>query len=118
MTHSTTQGALTLFDSLDTIDTDFMIGAWRGEGYNTGHSFDGLLESYHWHGKIFEDSENVHPLVFSSPSGRKRFVNPGGFIVGSIFGMVENLPSLKSKPVGNFFQYIMPLFSSQSPVQD
>ncbi len=65
------QRALELFDSLEPVDIDFMIGTWRGEGYPTGHAQDGLLEAYQWYGKVFESSEDVHPLLFSDSRGEK-----------------------------------------------
>jgi hypothetical protein len=41
------EDALALFDSLEPVDIDFLIGRWQGEGYPTGHPQDGLLEAYH-----------------------------------------------------------------------
>ena len=37
------QRALELFDSLEPVDIEFMIGRWQGDGYRTGHPLDGLL---------------------------------------------------------------------------
>jgi hypothetical protein len=68
---ATTAEALELFDSLEPVDVDFMIGRWQGEGFHTGHPMDGLLEAYHWYGKRFESPEDVHPLVFSTSGGIK-----------------------------------------------
>ena len=50
---ATTEDAIELFDSLEPVDVDFMIGDWKGEGFHTNHPMDGLLEAYHWHGKRF-----------------------------------------------------------------
>jgi len=62
---TTTQEALQLYDSLDPVNCNFMLGQWRGAGLNTDHPMDGLLELSNWYGKEFVDSENVHPLLFS-----------------------------------------------------
>ncbi|MBD3669272.1 MAG: GXWXG domain-containing protein, partial [Gammaproteobacteria bacterium] len=72
----TTEETLQLFDSLEPVDIDFMIGKWRGEGFPTNHRLDGILEAYHWHGKQFLDPENVHPLVFSTLFNKQVYVNP------------------------------------------
>ena len=61
---STYEEALQLFDELETVTVDFMIGKWKGEEIFTGHPMDGLLASTGWYGKIFESAEKVHPLVF------------------------------------------------------
>ncbi|MDP2582263.1 DUF4334 domain-containing protein [Shimia thalassica] len=72
----TTQEALDFFDSLEVVPAEMMIGHWRGEGVDTDHPMDGLLEASSWHGKVFEDADNVFPLVHRSLFGRKFFVNP------------------------------------------
>ncbi len=105
-----TNEAHAFFDSLDPVSIDFMIGGWRGSGYETGHPLDGLLEAYHWHGKRFESSEDVHPLVFNTMSGGFRCVNPGP--MGASFGLLESMPSLKSNTMGKIFQFLMPLFGT------
>ncbi len=66
-----------LFDRLDTVDTDFMIGEWWGREVATGHPIDGALELTRWHGKSFIDEDNVHPLVHLDGQGRKFFADPG-----------------------------------------
>ena len=38
--------ALALFDSLPAVEVDFMLGAWKGAGFPTGHPLDGVLERY------------------------------------------------------------------------
>ena len=63
---ATTDGALKLFDELDTVGLDFMMGRWKGSGFDTNHPLDGLLETIGWYGKEFIDSNNVHPLLFSN----------------------------------------------------
>ncbi len=102
--------ALELFDSLEPVDIDFMIGMWRGEGYPTDHPLDGLLEVFHWFGKRFESSEDVHPLLFSNRRGKLIRVNPG-FMKPS-FALAEHMSKFKSKSAGNIFQLLLPLFST------
>lgn len=73
---SSQQEALDVFDALDTVSLDFMIGCWRGFGLKTGHPMDGLLELSGWYGKEFIDSETVHPLLFSMGENRTFKVSP------------------------------------------
>jgi hypothetical protein len=102
--------ALELFDSLEPVDIQFMIGRWQGEGYPTDHPLDGLLETFHWYGKEFESGEDVHPLLFSNRSGNLIRINPG--FMKPAFTLVEHMSKLKSKTAGKLFQLLMPIFST------
>jgi hypothetical protein len=62
--NTTTTEAITLFDHLEPVNLDFMLGRWQGSGLNTGHPMDGLLEVANWYGKEFVTPERVHPLLF------------------------------------------------------
>ncbi|MEM9809292.1 MAG: DUF4334 domain-containing protein [Cyanobacteria bacterium P01_D01_bin.56] len=62
---TTTVEALALFDDLDTVTLDFIMGRWKGSGFRTNHRIDGLLETIGWYGKDFIDPDCVHPLLFS-----------------------------------------------------
>jgi hypothetical protein len=103
---ATTAEALELFDSLEPVDVDFMIGRWQGEGFHTGHPMDGLLETYHWYGKRFESPEDVHPLVFSTSGGGVASVNPASL------GLIDRIPMPRSAVAGFLFQVAMPLFTT------
>ncbi|WP_017614941.1 DUF4334 domain-containing protein [Nocardiopsis salina] len=61
--------ALELFDALPPVPVAEMLGAWKGSGLSTGHDWDGLLETFGWHGKVFAGSEAAHPLVFEDGKG-------------------------------------------------
>ncbi|MEM9092376.1 MAG: DUF4334 domain-containing protein [Cyanobacteria bacterium P01_F01_bin.53] len=65
---TTTDKALALFDELDAVNLDFMMGRWRGSGFRTHHRMDGLLETIGWYGKEFVSPDCVHPLLFSDRS--------------------------------------------------
>jgi hypothetical protein len=103
---TTREQALELFDSLEPVDIDFMIGRWRGEGYHTGHPNDGQLEAFHWYGKLFESSEDVHPLLFLNRHGDIVSIDPGA--MGS--GGEQRLPV--SKTTVRIFQLLMPLLTT------
>lgn len=59
-----TEDALKIFDALEPVTLDFMIGRWKGYEIATGHPMDGLLEASGWYGKWFITKEEVHPLLF------------------------------------------------------
>lgn len=103
---ATTQDALQLFDSLESVEIDFMIGHWKGEGFHTNHPMDGLLEAYRWYGKRFESPEDVHPLVFSTLRGGLASVNP------AFMGPALRVPMPKSAMMGRIFQIFMPLVTT------
>ncbi|MBM4056292.1 MAG: DUF4334 domain-containing protein [Planctomycetes bacterium] len=73
---ATTEEAMKLFDQLDVVGLDCMIGRWCGSGFHTNHPLDGLLEAFNWYGKEFIDAENVHPLLFVDNKGNVFSVNP------------------------------------------
>jgi hypothetical protein len=97
-TKTTTEKALQLFDSLETVNLDFMIGRWEGSGIDTDHPMDGFLEASNWYGKEFINPENVHPLLFLDPHGNIFKVAPKATLVNWVW----QLPLLKN-------QFLQPL---------
>lgn len=61
---ATTAEALALFDTLDVVSLDCMLGRWHGAGFPTQHRMDGILEAYGWYGKEFHSLNDVDPLLF------------------------------------------------------
>ncbi len=100
--------ALAIYDSLDPVGIDFMIGRWVGEGMPTGHPMDGLLEAYNWYGKEFVDADTVHPLLFTDAQGEIYKVNPG-LMPMQLAGRV---PGNKSWPARKAFQLMQPMIST------
>lgn len=68
--------ALAFYDSLPAVTVPQMLGAWRGGEIPTGNPMDGLLGRFGWHGKRFESSEDVHPLVMDREGGGRFSLNP------------------------------------------
>jgi GXWXG protein/uncharacterized protein DUF4334 len=108
---ATTNEALAIFDRLEAVDTGFMLGAWKGEGFATDHPLDGALEAYHWHGKRFESLEHVHPLVFRTLRGSRASVNPA-HLMPAIW-LLHHFPFLKSNAMGRIFQACIPLLATR-----
>jgi len=100
------QQAIDLFDSLESVDVDFMMGTWRGTGYPTGHPQDGLLEAYRWYGKAFESCEDVHPLLFTDRRGQIVKLNPGAMALGGAQS------GSATKFAVRLFQLVMPLLTT------
>lgn len=72
----TTEDAIAFFDSLEPAEVDMMIGDWKGEGVDTGHPMDGMLEATNWYGKRFNSANDVHPLIHRAPWGGTVSIDP------------------------------------------
>lgn len=90
---TTTENALHIFDGLEPVDPDFMIGCWKGSGFPTNHRLDGLLEATGWYGKTFVEADRVHPLLFRKADQKGVFALDPGFLPLSFL----NLPVPKNK---------------------
>lgn len=108
----TPEAALALFDSLPPLRPEEMLGHWRGESVASGHPLDGLLETYHWHGKAFRGPDDVDPLLFRRTDGTVvplRAVMPDP-------RWLERWPWLRRPAVGNGFQrWLLPLLVTRTP---
>ncbi|MDB9529276.1 DUF4334 domain-containing protein [Oscillatoria sp. CS-180] len=78
---TTVAEALALFDQLEPVDLDFMMGRWRGSELLTGHPMDGLLAATNWYGKEFVSPDCVHPLLFSGNNDQLFKVAPQAFLM-------------------------------------
>lgn len=72
----TLEQALALFDELPAVRAEDLKGRWKGSEVPTGNPLDGLLTASGWYGKQFDDTESVHPLLFSAPGGDVFAVDP------------------------------------------
>ena len=106
-----TAAALALFDRCAPVAIETLRGAWRGEGFPTGHPLDGLLEACHWQGKRFDSPEHVHPLVFRTAGGGTVCVRPIGARLG--IACVTAFPILKSGWAGRIVQRLLPLLGTR-----
>jgi len=89
---TTTERALQLFDALEPVSLDFMLGRWQGSGLQTNNPMDGLLEASNWYGKEFVDTENVYPLLFLDGQGKIFKVAPNP----TAMNWILKLPMLKN----------------------
>lgn len=115
MTHKnqymSTQDAIDYFDSLDVMAADDLVGFfWKGEGVDTDHAMDGMLEASNWWGKAFIGPNQVHPLVHRGLVKDRFYVNPGLLPLG----FLTRLPFRDA--LGPFlFPVISPLISTRKP---
>lgn len=71
---TTTENALYIYDALEPIPTDFLIGSrWKGSEFPTDHQMDGFLAISGWYGKWFIDPENAHPLLFYTANKKELY---------------------------------------------
>lgn len=61
----TTEEILPLYDQLEPVDIDFMIGTWKGGKFDAGKSPDPI----NWYGKRFNSANNAEPLLARKPDG-------------------------------------------------
>jgi hypothetical protein len=107
-----TEAALALFDRLAPVEPGELLGHWRGQSFSSGHPLDGVLETYHWHGKAFHSLERVDPLLFETTAGAVvplRAVMPDP-------RWLQSWPWLRSRAAGRLFQrLLLPLLRSGAP---
>jgi len=60
-----TDQILPIYDQLEGVDIDFMLGTWKGGKFDAGKSPDPI----NWYGKRFTSSEDVDPLLARKPDG-------------------------------------------------
>lgn len=71
-----THTACRLFDGLEAVGLEELLGTWKGRELRTGHPLDGVLKKLRWYGKAFHDAENVDPLLFELPGGEITAIDP------------------------------------------
>lgn len=110
---TTPEKALELFDTLEPIDLNFMVGRWQGSEISTGHPMGGLLKASGWYGKEFINAETVHPLLFLDGQGNVIKVAPNP----TAMDWMVKLPFVKSdfmKPLLGLTSSLMKTEASQA----
>jgi len=64
-----------LFDALDAVTCDEMLGEWDGGLVPTGHPGEQQLGALGWIGKAFRDRNDVDPIVCRNAAGQRE-ANP------------------------------------------
>ncbi|BAU64364.1 hypothetical protein STA3757_17360 [Stanieria sp. NIES-3757] len=106
---TTTEEALQLFDELETVDLDFMIGRWKGSGFHTNHPMDGLLETANWYGKEFINPEQVHPLLFLDSNNKIFKVDPNPILMN----LALRFPIPKNEAMKSVLTFMNPMMKTE-----
>jgi hypothetical protein len=106
---TTTEEAIALFDQLEPVSLDFMMGRWQGAGINTGHPMDGMLEVANWYGKEFVSADCVHPLLLLDGDRNLFKISPNP----QIMKFALRLPALKSESLKPAFTLLNSLFKTE-----
>ncbi|QDZ39777.1 DUF4334 domain-containing protein [Euhalothece natronophila Z-M001] len=106
---TTTEQALEIFDQLETINLEFMLGRWQGYGVHTNHPMDGLLETFNWYGKEFVDFDQVHPLLFLNRQNQPIKIDPNP----TLMNLSAKLNFPKESWLGTLFRWTLPLVKTE-----
>jgi hypothetical protein len=60
---------LGLFDQLEGVSVDSMLGTWRGGVFHYDHPFGQQLLKINWYGKRFRGADDVEPLLVRTEGG-------------------------------------------------
>ena len=106
---TSTDEALKLFDELDIVDLEFMMGRWKGSGFHTNHPMDGLLELGNWYGKEFVDPDCVHPLLFLDSNNKIIKVAPNP----TLMNLTLRFPVSKNQAMKPLFSIINSMLKTE-----
>jgi hypothetical protein len=59
----------TIYDQLDSVSCEEMLGQWRGMCFNTGHPGEKILGTIGWAGKEFRSVNDVSPIMCADKNG-------------------------------------------------
>jgi hypothetical protein len=105
---ATTEEAMRIFDELEPVTLELTTGRWKGFEIDTCHRMNGLLEPSGWYGKLFEDPEKVHPLLFYTKNRTALYsVNP------KLVPFNMKLP--QSKILGSLMNLLKPVLQTREP---
>ncbi|WP_409330736.1 DUF4334 domain-containing protein [Trujillonella humicola] len=105
-------GVLALFDTLQPVPPEALLGRWRGAELPTGSRLDGLLTLHRWWGKDVVDLETVHPLLFAGRRGVPRPVTPWPVPLG----LLRHAPGpARTRAARVAFRAVRPLLHARRP---
>ncbi|MFC6154650.1 DUF4334 domain-containing protein [Nocardioides yefusunii] len=58
-----------IWDALETVRPEEILGQWRGFAFDTGHRVHALLDGARWYGKRFDALDDVKPMVCRGEDG-------------------------------------------------
>ena len=88
-----------------------MLGPWHGQGVDTGHPMDGMLERANWIGKTFDSEERVFPLVHATTAGARFTVQPALMPMG----LLLRYPGIQRCISPRLFSALRFVFATRQP---
>jgi hypothetical protein len=58
-----------IWAALETVRPEEILGSWRGDEFNTGHSSNGHLAEMRWYGKTFNSLLDAKPMITRNAEG-------------------------------------------------
>lgn len=96
---------LPLFEQLEPVDTEFMIGTWKGGKFDGGKEPDPI----NWYGKRFSSTTDVEPLLVLDAEGKvQTFTKLGGAQMREIKykGVSSAALIYDSQPIMDYFRKV------------
>lgn len=96
---------LPLFEQLEPVDTDFMLGTWKGGKFDGGTEPDPI----NWYGKRFNSTKDVEPLLVTDAEGRvQTFDKLGGAQMREIKynGVTSAALIYDTQPIMDYFRKV------------
>lgn len=67
-----------VYDKLQPVTPDKLIGRWKGSSFNTGHPTHQILKTFRWAGKDFRSIDDVDPIMVETESGERKWFSDYG----------------------------------------
>jgi hypothetical protein len=100
--------AAALYNNLDPVTVDFLLGDWKGSIPQTGHPDLKFLQKMGWAGKRFNFSEDINPEIIQSDDGLRRpKIDLGAARVRAVArGVVSAAMIYDQLPIIDYFRYL------------
>lgn len=76
-----------VYDKLNPVETNFLLGDWTGGDLDTGHAGTKALKDMRWAGKSFRSTEDVDPIMIYNDKGERVWNEEYGHAVVSNFSI-------------------------------
>lgn len=99
-----TEALMPLYDQLEPVDIDFMLGSWKGGKFDGGKP-----DPINWYGKRFNSAEDAEPLLARKPDGTVYSFDQWGMArlrEVKFRGKVSATLIYNSKPIMDYFRKI------------
>jgi len=100
-----------LYNGLEPVPIDKLLGEWKGGSLNTGHPVHQHLLSSNWAGKTFLSADMVQPIMVYDKDGKRRYAEElsGGLArlrEVKFRGVVSTAMIYDTRAVIDYFRYV------------